>query len=196
MGRPSCTIVAEGSSSPDSFRAEQVAATEGVGHKRPLVIRIDRNTLRAAFRPRPERGRVLDFCTALPYIGSMHTVALTGVFLADAEHAGLTQDELDHIVSEVSREPYKGDLMVGTGGARKRRFGAGGKGKRGGIRVVSYFAGEDVPVFLLAVINKGERDNLSKAERNELRKELARIAEDYRAGQQQTTTELTAGRSK
>jgi len=126
----------------------------------------------------------------------MHTVALTSVFLADAEHAGLTKDEVDQIVGEVSREPHKGDLMVGTGGARKRRFGAGGKGKRGGIRVISYFAGEDVPVFLLAVINKGERDNLSKAERNELRKELARIAEDYRAGQQRTITELTAGRSK
>ena len=50
--------------------------------------------------------------------------------------------------------------------------------------MVSYFAAEDVPVFLLAVINKGERDNLSKAERNMLRSELAEIATDYRAGQQ------------
>jgi hypothetical protein len=70
--------------------------------------------------------------------------------------------------------------MQGTGGARKRRFGARGKGKSGGIRVVSYYAADDVPVFLLAIINKGERSNLSKAECNALRKELAGIAADYR----------------
>ena len=45
---------------------------------------------------------------------------------------------------------------------------------------MSYFAGEDVPVLLLALINKGERADLSKAERNELRKELAGYASDYR----------------
>jgi hypothetical protein len=126
----------------------------------------------------------------------MHTVALTSVFLADASRAGLAQEDVDHIVEEISRDPYVGDRMEGTGGARKRRFAVRGKGKRGGIRVVSYFAGEDVPVFLLAVIDKGERDNLSKAERNELRKELARIAEDYRAGQRQRIAKLRTGRSR
>ena len=35
-----------------------------------------------------------------------------------------------------------------------------------------YFGGDDVPVFMLAVIKKGDRDNLSKAECNALRKEL------------------------
>jgi hypothetical protein len=33
-----------------------------------------------------------------------------------------------------------GDLMVGTGGARKFRMPGGGKGKRGGYRVITYFA--------------------------------------------------------
>jgi len=47
---------------------------------------------------------------------------------------------------------------------------------------VTYFAAPDVPVFMLAVINKGERGNLSKAEQNALRKELSAIADDYRAG--------------
>ena len=41
--------------------------------------------------------------------------------------------------------------------------------------------GHDTPVFLLGVFSKGERDNLSKAERNDLRKELAGLAADYRA---------------
>jgi hypothetical protein len=45
---------------------------------------------------------------------------------------------------------------------------------------VHYFGGDDVPVFMLAVIKKGDRDNLSKAECNALRKELQGIAEAYR----------------
>lgn len=45
-----------------------------------------------------------------------------------------------------------------------------------------YFAGDDVPVLLLALINKGESDNLSKAERNELRVEMEGYANDYRKG--------------
>jgi hypothetical protein len=57
-----------------------------------------------------------------------------------------------------------------------------GKGKRGGFRTVHYYAGDDDPVLLLALINKGEDENLSKAERNELRIELAGYADDYRKG--------------
>ncbi len=77
--------------------------------------------------------------------------------------------------------PQAGDPIPGTGGALKRRFAGRGKGKSGGYRTVSYFAGEDIPVLLLALINKGERADLSQTERNELRKELAGYASDYRA---------------
>ena len=37
-----------------------------------------------------------------------------------------------------------------------------------------------MPVFLLFVFAKGERANLTKAERNELRNVLSRLAADYR----------------
>jgi hypothetical protein len=62
------------------------------------------------------------------------------------------------------------------------RFAGKGKGKRGGYRTVQYYAGDDVPVLLLALIDKGKDENLSKAERNELRIELAGYADDYRKG--------------
>ncbi len=54
--------------------------------------------------------------------------------------------------------------------------------KAGGYRTVHYFGGDDVPIFLLALIDKGEKANLTKAERNQLAKLLPRIAEAYRAG--------------
>ena len=112
----------------------------------------------------------------------MQTVIRTPTFLSDAKEAGLSDDEQNNIVSEISKNPTAGALMKGTGGCRKLRFAGKGKGKRGGFRTVHYYAGDDVPVLLLALIDKGEDENLSKAERNELRIELAGYADDYRKG--------------
>lgn len=47
---------------------------------------------------------------------------------------------------------------------------------RGGYRTVHYCAANDVPVVLLALINKGERSDLSKSEQNELKKAMADYA--------------------
>ena len=88
----------------------------------------------------------------------------------------------------LAANPTAGVLMPGTGGARKLRVAGRGKGKSGGFRVVTYFGAADIPVFLLGVIDKGERANLSKAEQNTLRKELAGIADDYRAGTRRAAT--------
>ncbi len=73
-----------------------------------------------------------------------------------------------------------GNLMSGTGGARKLRHAAMGKGKRGGIRTIHYFGGVDIPVFLLAIYGKSEKGNLTKSEQIELAKLLPEIGEAYR----------------
>jgi hypothetical protein len=92
----------------------------------------------------------------------MQTVIRTPTFLSDAKAAGLSDDEQNDIVAEISKNPTAGALMEGTGGCRKLRFAGKGKGKRGGFRTVHYYAGGDVPVLLLALIDKGEDENLSK----------------------------------
>ena len=112
----------------------------------------------------------------------MHGVIQTATFLADCRDAGLSEGELSDIVAAISENPSLGDLIPGTGGARKRRFAGRGKGKSGGYCTVTYYAGDDVPVLMLALISKGERADLSQAERNALRQELAGYADDYRAG--------------
>ena len=81
--------------------------------------------------------------------------------------------------------PMAGDEIPGTGGARKLRFAGREKGKSGGFRVVTFYSGRDVPVFLLAVFSKGDRVDLSQAERNALRHELKGLAADYREGAMQ-----------
>jgi len=112
----------------------------------------------------------------------VHTVIETPDFVSDAKDAGMSQEEVDAVVLHLGRKPQMGDRIEGTGGARKVRFAGRGKGKSGGYRVISYFGGADVPVFLLNVFAKGEKVNLSKAERNELKKTLADIADVYRKG--------------
>ena len=79
----------------------------------------------------------------------MHTVIETPAYLASAREVGLTEEERDEIVSYLARQPNSGDLMPGTGGARKLRFAGRSKGKSGGYRVITFFADEEIPVFLL-----------------------------------------------
>ena len=112
----------------------------------------------------------------------MHAVLTTDTFEADASDAGVPEEEVQAMVAWLSVNPQAGAVMQGTGGARKVRFAGKGKGKSGGYRTIHYYGGDDVPLFLLALVNKGERDNLSKAERNALAAELSHLADDYRAG--------------
>lgn len=119
----------------------------------------------------------------MPHMMSgVQAVVETPDYLADAKAAGLTDAERTHIVELVSKNPTSGELIVGTGGARKIRVAGRGKGKSGGYRAIAFFGGEDIPVFLLAVFSKGDKVNLTDAERNELKDELAGLAKDYRQG--------------
>ncbi len=111
----------------------------------------------------------------------MHTVIETPAFLASARDEGLGDDERFGIVTYLARHPKSGDVMPGTGGARKVRFAGRGKGKSGGYRVVTFYGGDDIPVFLLDVYGKDTQANLAQAERNELRRVLTDLPKVWRA---------------
>ncbi len=110
----------------------------------------------------------------------MHSIISTPLFLMQAKRAGVTESEMDEILSLIAANPEAGDVMVGTGGARKLRHAKDGAGKSGGYRTIHYFGGDDIPVFLLAIYGKSEKANLSMAERNELAKILSKLADVYR----------------
>ena len=80
----------------------------------------------------------------------MHTVIETPPYLADAAHL-FSDAERMAIVDMVSADPRGGVVIADTGGVRKLRVAASGRGKRGGARVIYLFGGDDVPVFLLTV---------------------------------------------
>jgi hypothetical protein len=112
----------------------------------------------------------------------MQTVIETPTYLAQASRIGMTEADRARVLVTVAADPKAGDLIVGTGGARKIRIAGRGFGKSGGYRVITFFAAADIPVFLLDVYSKGDKANLTKAERNELAGILSGIADAYRAG--------------
>lgn len=73
------------------------------------------------------------------------------------------------------RHPEAGDLIVGGGGIRKLRWAVAGRGKRGGARVIYYWANHRAQVFMLDIYAKNEKADLS---RDEL-KALAQLVEGW-----------------
>jgi hypothetical protein len=86
------------------------------------------------------------------------------------------------LVAFLGANPEAGEVMPESGGVRKLRWAAKGKGKRGGVRVVYYFHNEAFPVFLLNVYAKNQKVNLTKTERNQLKALVPLLIGDYRKG--------------
>lgn len=110
-----------------------------------------------------------------------HAIVETPEFLSRARRL-LTEAERAALVDYLAANPTAGVLLSGTGGARKLRWAAKGKGKSGGVRAITYFGGGDIPVFLLSVFGKSDKANISPAERNNLKAILSKLADDYRKG--------------
>ena len=99
-------------------------------------------------------------------------------FLRDAGSL-MTEEERGALVAYVATNPGVGVVMPGTGGVRKIRWAGSGRGKRGGVRVIYYYCGEALPVFLLNVFAKNEKVDLSQAEKNEMKKWIPRLVAAY-----------------
>ena len=111
----------------------------------------------------------------------MITVAELPEYIRRAEKL-LSETERRGVVDYLAEHPRAGDVMEGTGGIRKLRWGRGGRGKSGGVRVIYYFFDEEMPLYLLTLFAKNEQENLSKAERNELGKLVDVLVGVWRKG--------------
>lgn len=100
----------------------------------------------------------------------LHTVAETSTFIRDAEAERMPRTSRLALKAMLAADPEAGDLIVGSGGIRKVRLAGRGKGKSGGYRVLTGYVGPDAPVYLLAVLSKGDRDTFSDAEVQQLAK--------------------------
>jgi hypothetical protein len=111
----------------------------------------------------------------------MQTVIETPTFQKAAQKAGLSEPAIEAIVTLLARNPDAGDVIKGSGGCRKLRIAGRGKGKSGGHRLISFYSGPDIPVFLLTVYSKDAMGNLSAAQVNTLKLLTKQLIEAYGA---------------
>ncbi len=102
------------------------------------------------------------------FIGlSLFETAWKALRLTDQDRRGLELELLE--------DPKAGVLLKGTNGVRKVRRPGVGSGKSGGIRVFYYDYEMLGRIYLMAVIKKGDQENLSKAECNVLHDLIATL---------------------
>jgi len=99
----------------------------------------------------------------------MVTVAETREFARKAAVL-FAQAEKEALIFYLACHPESGDVIRDTGGLRKLRWQSGGKGKRGGARVIYYVHSDKMPLYLLTAYGKGEKADLNPAQRRELSK--------------------------
>ncbi len=113
-------------------------------------------------------------------VSRLITVVETTAYLAKSAKL-LSDEERNDVVDELATDPELGDLIREGGGLRKVRFGIGGRGKRGGVRVIYYYHSRRLPVFLLAIFAKNERSDLTRDEVHRLARAIKAIAKSYGA---------------
>ena len=109
----------------------------------------------------------------------MQTVVEMPSFRNAAKAAGMTEEEIGELISFLAENPDAGDVIEGTGGCRKLRVAGRGKGKSGGYRVITFFSGPSLPIFLLYAYAKGRKDDISKEQRNALADQTKTLAASY-----------------
>jgi mRNA-degrading endonuclease RelE of RelBE toxin-antitoxin system len=110
----------------------------------------------------------IDACTPLAYHRLPMIFVETPVFTQLLVEL-LSDDEYSQFQQFLMADPHAGDVIQDTGGLRKVRWASGGKGKRGGVRVIYYSVDELDQVRLLLIYKKGIQDNLTPAQKKQLK---------------------------
>jgi len=86
----------------------------------------------------------------------------------------LDDDGFAELQSYMAKNPEAGDMVPGAGGIRKLRWRdpRRGKGRRGGLRIIYYCFLSEQEIWLLTLYDKDEAADLTKEERDQLRRVL------------------------
>ena len=112
--------------------------------------------------------------------------ALTGVVEAEtfisAARRLMSEEERERVVDKIAANPETGVLVPGTRGLRKMRIPLGGRGKRGGGRVIYWYHSEGFPAVLLTVFAKSEAKDLPPDRLRRFAAVAAALVEELGAG--------------
>ena len=84
----------------------------------------------------------------------------------------LGDDEYRALQDELIRRPESGDIVPGSGGVRKLRWRAAGRGKRGGYRVIYYIKMKQELIWMLTIYPKNVAENIPAHVLRQIRKEV------------------------
>ena len=107
------------------------------------------------------------------------SVVETPEFLSAARKL-MSDEERALLVDYLAYNPMAGDLISGTGGVRKLRWGLGGRGKRGGARVIYFHHDAGMPLFALTAFAKNEQADLSQQDRIDFRQLTTLLVKIFR----------------
>ena len=96
--------------------------------------------------------------TSLPYINNV--VFVEAPTFSKLVYDYLNEDEYAALQWTLAVRPETGKIISGSGGLRKIRWSAKGKGKRGGTRIIYYFQKEVGQIWLLTIYAKNEVEKI------------------------------------
>ena len=68
--------------------------------------------------------------------------------------------------------PEAGDVIPGSGGVRKLRWGVAGRGKRGGLRVIYFLRLRNEEIWMLTLYTKTVADNIPAKMLKKIKEEI------------------------
>jgi len=109
------------------------------------------------------------------------TVAETRPFVRQA--VSLWSDE-EHaaFVDYIAANPEAGDVVPDSGGVRKVRWSRPGTGKRGGVRVIYFYHDSTMPLYLLLIYAKAQRENWTQDEKRRAQALTAALKQAHARG--------------
>jgi hypothetical protein len=108
----------------------------------------------------------------------MQTLVPIGTFEAKARRL-LGKTGFDELLEFLASRPKAGRIIQGTGGLRKVRIARPGRGKSGGARVIYYYHNENKPILLLLIYAKADQENLTDAQKAQLKKHVDAIIDEF-----------------
>jgi hypothetical protein len=92
----------------------------------------------------------------------------------------LNDDEYRELQNYLLENPNAGVIIRNSGGIRKLRWAARGKGKSGGVRIIYYWAPIPDHIYFLTLYSKGEQENIDAATLKRIAKLLEKLLETFK----------------
>ncbi len=84
----------------------------------------------------------------------------------------LSDDEYSKLQQALLSDPEAGAVIRGSGGVRKLRWGAAGRGKRGGIRVIYFLRTQQGQIWMLTLYAKNVAGSISASVLKQIKDEI------------------------